>query len=156
MNISDLKPLINDLRSSPRWQAIPEGQAIADAMARLFDRFGDGATEELVKALDGLKPKKKPTKRSSGKPSAPPAAIVGTYVAQLRNAQGDPAATGEVMKRLRADKAVKKGEAVAIAEGVGIRTTSKTTKVQALTQIEGQSHQLERDRVTAERIRRGA
>ncbi|NOT40315.1 MAG: hypothetical protein HOP13_07470 [Alphaproteobacteria bacterium] len=155
MSISDLRPLFDGFRHGARLRAGSDESVVVDAMARLIDRFVDGESGELVKALDGLKPKRKKGS-AAAKASAPPSDLVTTYIAQLRSAFGDIAAASEVMKRMRGDKAVKKAEAVAIAQGVGVRATSKTPKAQALTQIEGLYYQAERDRLAAERIRRGA
>lgn len=156
MSISDLRLLFEGFRSNARLRAGSDEFAVVDAIYRLIDRYADGESVELVKALDALKPKKKKTVTAGAKASMPPSDLVTTYVTQLRSAFGDVATAGDVMKRIRADKAVKKAEAVAIAQGVGVRATSKTPKAQALTQIEALYHQAERDRLTAERIRRGA
>ena len=152
MTVLDLKLLIEDLKQ----RVDEDGALVVAAISNLCDRFADRSAQELAKALDDLKPKKKAAPKRAPKTALPPTEIVETYIGQLRSALGDLGATAEVMKRLKADKAVKKGDAIAIAAGLGIRTTSKTPKAQAFTQIEGFSHQLERDRVTAERIRRGA
>ncbi len=141
-----------------RLNASPADTALVDALAELFDRFFESEPDELVAALAKLKPKKK---KAAKKPAAKKqvgaaTAVVELYATQLRSVLGNIAATADVMKKIRADKAVKKNEAIAIAQAIGVGATSKTSKVQALIQIEGRSHQLERDSVTAERIRRGA
>ncbi|NOT41575.1 MAG: hypothetical protein HOP13_13880 [Alphaproteobacteria bacterium] len=154
MSIANLRLAVDEIRR----QASPPDVAIVDALVETLDRFSESEPNELVAALAKLKPKKKKVakKASTKKPEVVATALIESYATQLRAVLGDIAGTTDVMKKIRADKAVKKNEAIALAQAVGIGATSKTTKVQALIQIEGMSHQLERDSVTAERIRKGA
>lgn len=154
MSITNLRLAVDDLRR----QASPPDVAIVDALVETLDRFSESEPNELVAALAKLKPKKKKAARkaSAKKTAVMATAVIESYATQLRSVLGDIPGTTDIMKKIRADKAVKKNEAIAIAQAVGIGATAKTTKAQALTQIEGMSHQLERDSVTAERIRRGA
>jgi hypothetical protein len=156
MSITDLRSTIEALRA----QASPDDIGVINALAHLLERFLDSDPIELIAAFDKIRPKKKKksaTKKTTPKSKASIAtAVVDTYVAQLRSTMGNTAATLDLMKKIKGDKAVKKGEAIAIAQQIGVGVTSSTTKVQALAQIEGISRQLERDSAIAERIRRGA
>lgn len=155
MGITDLRSTISTLRL----QASQSDVGLLDALDQLLQRFVESDPIELISALTKLKPKKK--KKPAAKKTAPKksasiaTAVVDAYVPQLRSALGNTSATLEIVKRIKSDRAVKKGEAIAIAQEMGVGVTSSTTKVQALAQIEGISREIERDSAIAERIRRG-
>jgi len=155
MRSSDLKSIIDGLRDQIASRFGVEGVGAIATLSQALERFEDRPIDEFSAQLAALKPKKS-AKRSPKKSSERPGDLVEKYTERLRGAIGDSKLLAEVMTQIRADKHVLKAEALAIAQGVGVRATSKTTKVLALSQIEGLSAQSERDRITAERIRKGA
>jgi len=75
---------------------------------------------------------------------------LSSFVSRLKAAQGNLAATSEIVREMHALGA---NEVKSIAKELGIR--SSAGKAGHLTMIEGQSAQVVRDRDIAERIRRG-
>jgi hypothetical protein len=156
MTIADLRSTIGALRDQASANAI----GVIDALDQLLERFLESDANELIAAFNKIKPKKKKKpaarKATTKKATSTATSVIETYVAQLRATMGNTDATLDLMKKIKGDKAVKKGEAIAIAQQIGVGVTSSTTKVQALAQIEGMSRESERDSAIAERIRRGA
>lgn len=152
MPASALGLIVRECRSRAVNRLGSEGAAAIDAIVSALDRFADRPPEEFVERLAAVKPRRARTANGT----AVDKGVVDSYVTQLSRRTGDHAATLEIMARIRADRAVKKAEAVAIAKAVGARTSSKTQKAQALDLIEGASSARARDKQLAEQIRKGA
>lgn len=154
MRTSDLRPLVRECRARAAVQLGADGAAAIDAVLGVIDRFADTPMADLADRLATLRPLRK--RASVAKGAVVDSAVVERYVGEACKRVGDHSGMIELIARISTDKAVKKPEAVAIAKGVGVKINSKTTKQQAIEQIEGLSSARERDRQLAERIRQGA
>jgi hypothetical protein len=115
----------------------------------LMDRGKVGARAEKMAE------RREPTfqaKREEPEPTIPQQ----THIDAIKVAGIDEPALRKALGDLRADATLSKDDVLAVARGLGIRTSSTTGKAHALQMIDGTSMQKVRDAALAERIRHGA
>ncbi len=149
ISVRDLRLIIGASRGHAVSRFGAEGAEVIDALCDVLEAYGDTAVSGVINKL------KKPATRRKASAKPLDDVQVDKFVRELRAAASSPAATGAILARL-APRSIPKPEVLAIAKMLGLKVTSKTSKPQVLAQMSAVALQNERDRLVAERIRKGA